>query len=151
MFVAIIGAFVCIGVNSQKVSALSGCTYYGTRNVTVTNNYNGAEYNMGTYPYYETLRRTSKDPCVASLQQMANVFCTPDTRLVVDSDFGYLTYRAIKSIQYSFATDPYSRIKVNGSNIIVDGIAGPQTWSILQALRSWGSPSGGSINCKLMW
>jgi peptidoglycan hydrolase-like protein with peptidoglycan-binding domain len=140
MLLAVVGGIIFL--NSPQASALSGCTQIGTRTVTFTNE-RGQVISMGTYPYYQTLRYGNKNSCVASLQKMANVYCTPGTRLAVDGEFGPKTYHAIKSIQQAIGYGWYYPVQVNGSNIIVDGVAGPQTWSILQAFSYW----GGNISC----
>lgn len=149
MLLAVAGTVIGLSiVSSPQASALSGCSQYGWRNVTMTDYSSQKTYDMGTYPYYQTLRQGNANSCVASLQKMANVFCTQSTRLAVDGQFGPKTYSAIRSIQNAFANNGgYFEVRINGSRIIVDGVAGPQTWSILQAFSYWGSPNGGNIAC----
>lgn len=149
MVFAVVGTVFCASINSPTASALSGCTQQGTRTVTYTNQYSQS-IPMGTFPYYQTLRQGNANSCVASLQRMANVFCSPSTQLAVDGQFGPKTYRAIKTLQYVIGQGWYYPVQVNGSSIIVDGVAGPQTWSILQAFSYWGSPNGGNIDCTYL-
>lgn len=151
MLLAVAGTLFGLSINSPEASALSGCTQrQDTRTVTFTDE-NGKVHSRGAFPYYQTLRQGNKNECVKSLQRMANIFCTPSTRLNVDGDFGPLTYRAIKTLQYVIGYGWYYPVQVNGSNIAVDGVAGPQTWSILQAFSYWGSPTnGGNIDCRYM-
>lgn len=144
---AVFGTLACVSFNSPKASALTGCSPHGTRTVSYID-YNGESVSMGTYPYYQTLRYGNKNSCVASLQRMANVLCTPGTRLAVDGDFGPRTYRAIRSLQYAIGYEWWRPVQVNGADIIIDGVAGPQTWSILQAFAGMGSPTqGGPVDC----
>jgi len=139
IFVSTIAAFSFL---SPQASALSGCTQKGTRTVTFTNEH-GQVISMGTHPYYQTLRQGNSGSCVASLQQMLNVFCSSGTKLSVDGQFGPKTYRAVKAIQQAIGYGWYYPVHVNGQNIYVDGVAGPQTWSILPAFSYW----GGNIAC----
>ncbi len=147
---AVAGTLVCLNVNSPQASALSGCSQRGASTVSLVNQ-NTFHY-WGTYPYYQPLSWGSKNECVRSLQNMANVYCTADTRLNPDADFGRRTYSAVKSIQHHFATQGlwggYYQIRINNSPIGVDGQVGPQTWALLQAFSYLGSPAGGNVNCR---
>jgi hypothetical protein len=142
---AVFGAVVCFSIDSPKASALSGCTQQGTRTVTYTSPY-GQPISMGTYPYYQTLRQGNANSCVASLQRMANVYCSPSTQLAVDGQYGPKTYRALKTLQYVMGHGWYYPVQVNGASVIVDGIAGPQTWSLLQAFTYWSN----NIDCTFL-
>lgn len=142
VLVVFVSALAAFSFSGPHASALSGCTQRGTRTVTFTNE-QGQVVNMGTYPYYQTLRQGNSGSCVASLQRMLNVYCSDATKLAVDGQFGPKTYRAVKAVQQSIGYGWYYPVQVNGQNIIVDGIAGPQTWSILPAFSHW----GGNIYC----
>jgi peptidoglycan hydrolase-like protein with peptidoglycan-binding domain len=136
-------AFATSGVialvpQAQSASALSGCTQYGTARVSTSNGWSTYE------PYYQQLSYGSRSECVKSLQRMVNVFCTSDTDLAVDGIYGTKTYRAVKTIQYVLGKNWNAYPRVNGAAIIEDGIAGKQTWAILQAFGYW----PGNIDCR---
>ena len=92
--------------------------------------------------YYQQLRSGSKGECVRSLQRAINYFCGPDTDLVVDGVYGAKTTRAVRAIQTILGGN-YSR--VNDARVTVDGIAGKQTWGILQAFDYW---PAGTLYCQ---
>lgn len=151
MVFALVGTVLFLGLQSAPASA-AGCTPQGTREVTL-DEVNGETYSMGTFTFYQSLKRSEAyNPCVVTLQKMANVLCTRDTWLDIDGRYGRRTQAAIKSIQASLGLpNNYYQVFVDGSPISVDGNTGPQTWSILQAFKSWGSPYyGGWINCRAM-
>ena len=149
MALAVAATLVGLSVNSPMVSAAGACYQKGVRTVGMYNIGYGQLYYMGTYPYYQSLSWGSNSDCVRTLQTMANVYCTQDTRLQVDGDFGRKTYSAVKTIQNSFANNGFWQAKVNGSSISVDGQVGPQTWSTLQAFTFMGSAAnGGTLDCR---
>lgn len=126
----------------SNASALGGCAQKGTRNVSFINE-RDQNISMGTHPYYQTVRQGSSGECVVLLQNMLNKYCRPGTLLDVDGQFGPKTYRAVKTIQYEIGYGWYYPVRVNGQQISVDGVVGPQTWSILPAFSYW----GGNIPC----
>lgn len=142
VLVIFVSTVAALSFYSPRASALSGCSQKGTRTVSFTNE-RGQVIGMGTHPYYQTLRQGNTGSCVASLQRMLNVYCAPGTKLAVDGQFGSKTYRAVKTIQQEIGYGWYYPVHVNGQSISVDGVAGPQTWSILPAFSYW----GGNIPC----
>lgn len=144
-FVLVVAAsgFMALVPQAESVSAATGCTRQGTALVSAANGWTSYQ------PYYQTLRYGARSECVRSLQRMINVFCTPDTDLAVDAVYGTKTYRAVKSIQHVLGIDNWTaKARVDGSRVTVDGIAGKQTWAILQAFSYiGGATGGGNIDC----
>lgn len=79
------------------------------------NNY--GEYNQGT-----------RGECVKSIQRKLNQYCK--NRLDVDGQYGPRTANAVRAYQHYMRS--LGGITVNGSAIHVDGIAGAQTFALMQ-------------------
>ena len=150
VFVATLAGISLLGSVHTHAAATSlpSCTQRGTVNVKVQNGGSATTY---PEPFYQTLQKdaaANTPACVKFLQQQLNVYCTSATQLVPDGSFGPKTYRATYNVQNVFAhqLSPLV-ITVNGKAITVDGIAGPQTWGILQ-LRPYGQPlTKNSVDC----
>jgi peptidoglycan hydrolase-like protein with peptidoglycan-binding domain len=68
-------------------------------------------------------RKGSYDRCVRYIQQMLNAHAIVKPSLAVDSDFGPKTKAAVLAWQ--------DKQQTIDSNMLVDGIVGPQTWKML--------------------
>lgn len=92
--------------------------------------------------YYSTKGQGNADSCVKNIQTNLNLgFCSPSTRLSTDGIYGAKTAQAVRNYQNYYRSQ---RLVINtGSgfkSIYVDGIVGPQTWSLLNSQYIYRNP-----------
>lgn len=122
---------------TQKVSAITGSTFpsitrcgspRGTGTIAPVSG-NNAYLFYSSY-YAQQSRSSYSTGCVKDIQTILNNnFCNASTRLAVDGHYGPKTYTAVVRFQ-QYAQFYYL---VNGAAVRVDGITGPQTWTLLSS------------------
>jgi hypothetical protein len=127
---ALVGTYML--VKSHASTAMYGCSQQGTVRFAYSSSRTATVYHK---PYYQTLSESRKNnsTCVQSLQRKVALWCTYDTAVSASGVYGGATAKAVLRIQQAAQRWGW---RADGRVIGTDGIAGPQTWAILQAYNS---------------